>query len=133
MFTKRLYRSFQFNFKLFKSITDWTVLLYLVVPSVIISFFLYRDIAGNFQVMEIQPISLLLLFFGISFFLVKPSLRLFIYDADLLFYKQQGKKFFILNYGVIVIHFYIITLYLSFCLCLLRLLSYFHFGKSFSL
>lgn len=92
MFTKRLYRSNQFNFKLFKSITDWTVLLYLVVPSVIIGFFLYRDIAGNFQVMKLQPIPLLLLFFGISFFLVKPSLRLFIYDADLLFYKQQGRK-----------------------------------------
>lgn len=92
MFTKRLYRSYQFNFKLIKSITDWTVLLYLVVPSIIIGFFLYRDIAGNFQVFELQPIPLLLLLFGLSFFLVKPSLRLFIYDADLLFYKQQGRK-----------------------------------------
>lgn len=92
MFTKRLYRSYQFNFKLIKSITDWTVLLYLVVPSVIIGFFLYRDIAGNFQIFELQPIPLLLLLFGISFFLVKPSLRLFIYDADLLFFKQQRRK-----------------------------------------
>lgn len=92
MFVKRLYRSYQFNFKLIKSITDWTVLLYLVVPSLIIGFFLYRDIAGNFQVFELQPIPLSLLFFGLSFFLVKPSLRLFIYDADLLFYKQQERK-----------------------------------------
>src|SRR5690606_10669159 len=92
MFTIRLYRSYQFNFKLLHSITDWTVLLYLVVPSVIIGFFLYRDIAGDFQVLELQPLPLLLLLFGISFFLVKPSLRLFIYDADLLFYKQHGRK-----------------------------------------
>lgn len=92
MFTKRLYCSYQFNLKLIKSITDWIVLLYLVVPSVIIGFFLYRDTAGNFQVFELHPIPLLLLLFGISFLLVKSALRLFIYDADLLFYKQQGSK-----------------------------------------
>ena len=92
MFTKRLYRSYQFNFKLIKSVTDWTVLLYLIVPSTIIGFFLYRDIARNFQVLELQPIPLLLLLFVLSFFLVKPSLRLYIYDADLLFFKQQGRK-----------------------------------------
>lgn len=133
MFTKRLYRSYQFNFKLIKSITDWTVLLYLIVPSTIIGFFLYRDIAQSFQVLELQPIPLLLLLFGLSFFLVKPSLRLYIYDADMLFFKQQGKKFIKSNYGVTVIHFYYITVYLLFCYCSLRPLSYFHFGKSFSL
>ncbi|WP_274307686.1 ABC transporter permease [Solibacillus daqui] len=92
MFVKRLYRSYQFNFKLFKSVFDWTVVLYIAIPSVVISFFLYRDISANFQAIEIQYNILLTLLFGLSFFLIIPSLRLFLYDADLLFYKQQATK-----------------------------------------
>lgn len=102
MFAKRLYRSCQFNFKLLKSIADWTVLLYIVVPSIIISFFLYRDIAVNFQAIEFHQNTLFIMLLGLSFFFVKSSLRLFLYDADLLFYKQQKKKILNLKiYGYI--------------------------------
>lgn len=92
MFTKRLFRSYQFNFKLLKSVFDWTVVLYIALPSIVISFFLYRDISANFQAIEIQHNILLTLLFGLSFILIIPSLRLFLYDADLLFYKQQATK-----------------------------------------
>lgn len=92
MFLKRLYRYYQFNFKLFKSVFDWTVVLYIAIPSIVISFFLYRDISTNFQAIEAQPNILLLVLFGLSFILIIRSLRLFLYDADLLFYKQQATK-----------------------------------------
>ncbi|MGA4517530.1 ABC transporter permease [Solibacillus silvestris] len=117
MFSKRLYRSYQFNVNLIKSITDWTVLLYLVVPSIIIGFFLYRDFAVNFQVIELQQNFLLTLLFGLSFFLVKTSIRLFVYDADLLFYKQQVRKIhqiklFGYSYSFIYFNFVLIILLL---------------------
>lgn len=92
MLLKRLYRYYRFNFKLFKSVFDWTVLLYIALPTVVISFFLYRDISIAFQTIEIQPNVLLALLFGLSFILLNSSLRLFLYDADLLFYKQLATK-----------------------------------------
>lgn len=92
MFLKRLYRYYHFNFKLFKSVFDWTVLLYIALPAVVIGFFLYRDISSEFQAIEIQPNVLLTLLFGLSFILLNSSLRLFLYDADLLFYKQLATK-----------------------------------------
>ncbi|MGN7479068.1 ABC transporter permease [Solibacillus silvestris] len=92
MFTKRLYRSYQFNFKLFKSVFDWTVVLYVAIPGFVISFFLYCDISENFHAFELQQNAILVLLFLLSFFLVKSSVRLFMYDADLLFYKQQTTK-----------------------------------------
>ena len=92
MFLKRLRTSFQFNFKLWKSVLDWTVIAYIAIPSIIIGFFLIRDFLINSSTIELAPTIFISLFFLLSFFVSKSSLRLFLYDADLLFYKQQLNK-----------------------------------------
>lgn len=92
MFLKRLRTSFHFNFKLWKSVLDWTVVAYIAIPSIIIGFFLIRDVLINSSLIELTPTVFLSFFFLLSFFMSKSSLRLFLYDADLLFYKQQLNK-----------------------------------------
>lgn len=92
MFKKRLLTSYQFNFKLWKSIVDWTVFAYIFIPGCIIAVFLYRDFLKNLQPIVIDSTFILLPLLIISFFISKSTIRFFIYDADLLFLYQNSKK-----------------------------------------
>ena len=92
MFNKRLYTSYKFNLKLWNSVVDWTVLAYILIPGSIIVGFLYRDFVLNLQPVSIEPIVFLIAFLIISFFVSKSTIRFFIYEADLLFLKQNVKK-----------------------------------------
>lgn len=92
MFIKRLHASIQFNFKLWKSVIDWIVVVYFIVPASAISYFLIRDFLQSSSSLSLSPTIFTALFFIISFFLVQTSLRLFLYDADVLFYKQLKNK-----------------------------------------
>lgn len=92
MFKKRLLASYQYNIKLLKSVFDWTVLLYIAVPTFVIGIFLYRDfLLSNFS-FSIEPVLFLSILFILSFFLCKSTIRLFLYEADLLFLRQNEKK-----------------------------------------
>ena len=92
MLQKRLRTAYQFNFKLWKSVLDWTVITYIAIPGLIIGFFLMRDFLLHTTVLELAPQVFLTLLFVLSFFICKSSLRLFLYEADLLFYKQLTHK-----------------------------------------
>lgn len=97
MFKRRLFISFKFNFKLWKSVLDWTIFAYLFIPSVVIGGFLYRDFVMNRQSATFEPLIFLIGLFVLSFVLTKPTLRLFLYEADLLFYRQNALKIRILK------------------------------------
>ena len=105
MFQKRLLASYQFNFRLWKSILDWTVIAYIAIPNIIIGFFLYRDFLLSNPSFTISPTIFLTVFFFCSLFLCKSSIRFFIYDADLLFLRQNVKKFLAIRTNAILYNF----------------------------
>ena len=106
MFQKRLLSSFQFNFNLWKSILDWTVIVYITIPSIIIGFFLYRDFLLSNPSFTISPTIFLTVLFLCSFLFCKSTVRLFIYDADLLFLRQNPKKFLAIKTNALIYNFF---------------------------
>lgn len=119
MFKKRLFASYQFNIKLWNSILDWTVLLYIAVPSLVIGIFLYRDFLLNLSAFSIDPLIFLTVLFMLSFLLCKSSIRLFLYDADLLFFRQNEKKIASIKTIAIIYGFTLYNLQLLFILSIL--------------
>lgn len=90
-FKLRVRKQWQLNSKLFKSIADWTVLLYLLIPAVLFVYYLYREIKGEFGVFEVIPlpisIFLLLLITGGGY------IRTFVEPGDQLFLIQHKGTF----------------------------------------
>ena len=105
MFQKRLLTSYQFNFKLWKSILDWTVIAYIAIPSIIIGFFLYRDFLLNNPLFTISPTIFITVLLLCSFLFCKSTVRLFLYDADLLFLRQNTKKFLAIKTNALIYSF----------------------------
>ena len=106
MFRKRLLASFQFNFNLWKSVLDWTVIIYITIPSIIIGFFLYRDFLLSNPSFTISPTIFLTVLLLCSFLFCKSTVRLFLYDADLLFLRQNTKKFLAIKTNALIYSFF---------------------------
>jgi len=93
MFRMRVLKQWKWNSKLFKSIADWTVLLYLLIPATVFLYYLYREtvLKGEFGVFEMIPfpicIFLLLIIASGGF------IRTFVEPADRLFYIQHNIEF----------------------------------------
>jgi ABC-2 type transport system permease protein len=106
MFQKRLLASYQFNLKLWRSLLDWTVTAYIVIPSIVIGFFLYRDFLISNPSFTISPTTFLTVLLLCSFLFCKSTVRLFIYDADLLFLRQNIKKFLAIKTNAMIYNFF---------------------------
>ncbi|MEK4627674.1 MAG: ABC transporter permease [Solibacillus sp.] len=92
MFIRRWKGSALYNIKLFRSVLDWTVIVYLVIPAFVIGGFSYFEAVSNLQSFSIDTNLFLLLLFIVCFVATKSSIRLYLYDADLLFYRQNERK-----------------------------------------
>ncbi|MGE7999460.1 ABC transporter permease [Lysinibacillus sp. NPDC093190] len=86
---KKLERSH--NFKLLASVVDWTVALYVVVPAIVVGFFLYKDFILNISTSWVIHIPLV--FFIVLLFLITriETIRTYLQRADRLFLIQNRK------------------------------------------
>lgn len=128
LFIKRLLKSWLYQYKVFKSIADWTVMLYIIVPALTIFAFVYRswwtDIPHWFE-----NVPFFLLFFLLYFVSWNGNIRTYVEDADKVFLikkfplflgmKKWGYGYSLLYQAVITIG--AITVLLPF------LLNYYHF------
>lgn len=80
------------NIKLFVSIVDWTVALYIVVPSIIIGFFLYKDFAIHVETLWVAKIPLTMYIITLFFVTRIETIRTYLQRADRLFLIQNSKK-----------------------------------------
>ncbi|MFE3576444.1 ABC transporter permease [Lysinibacillus sp. NPDC059133] len=80
------------NFKLLASIVDWTVALYVVVPAIVIGFFLYKDFILNISTSWVIHIPLV--FIIVLLFLITriETIRTYLQRADHLFLIQNRKQ-----------------------------------------
>lgn len=89
LFRKRLGRQWQFNLTIFKSIADWTVWIYLFIPTALFSYYLYREtiMQKQFGLLEWIPFEV---FLYVLFLLLQTgTIRSYLESADQLFLIQQ--------------------------------------------
>lgn len=84
LFFTRLVRSWKYQYHVFKSIADWTVMLYLIIPGVVIFAFIYRSWWHDIPTW-IEDIPLILLFFILYFSVWSGNIRTYIEEADKVF------------------------------------------------
>lgn len=82
----------QKNIKLLASIVDWTVALYMVLPGVIIGFFLYKDFATHVQTLWVAHVPLIMWIVLLFFVTRMPTIRTYLQRADRLFLIQDSKQ-----------------------------------------
>lgn len=92
-FKLRVRKQWQVNSKLFKSIADWTVLLYLLIPVSLFVYYLYREtvLKGEFGVFEVIPLSICI--FILLLITSGGYIRTFVEPADRLFFIQHKGTF----------------------------------------
>ncbi|MFY3792450.1 ABC transporter permease [Ureibacillus sp. MALMAid1270] len=93
IFKLRVRKQWQLNSKLFKSVADWTVLLYLLVPAVLFIYYLYREtvLKGEFGVFEVIPLPLVI--FVLMLITSGGYIRSFIEPGDRVFLIQHHRQF----------------------------------------
>ncbi|MFD1706789.1 ABC transporter permease [Siminovitchia sediminis] len=99
---RRIRENWHFQYSVLKSVVDWTVLVYLVLPAVGISFFIYRSwwIEAPGWI-ESVPFGL---FFSICFFLLWGStFQTYIREADNVFLRKQERLMLRMKQGGIVL------------------------------
>ena len=87
----------QRNSKLLKSIVDWTVALYLVVPGAIIGYFLYKDFANTVENLWVTHVPLIIWIILLLFVTRMPPIRSYLQHADRLFLIQNQKQLILLK------------------------------------
>ncbi|MGE7692683.1 ABC transporter permease [Lysinibacillus sp. NPDC094177] len=80
------------NFKLLASIIDWTVALYIVVPALVIGFFLYKDFILNISTSWVVHIPLALFIVLLLIITSIETIRTYLHRADRLFLIQNRKQ-----------------------------------------
>ncbi|MEG0259704.1 MAG: ABC transporter permease [Lysinibacillus sp.] len=89
LFKERFLLEWQRNKKLFASIFDWTVTVYIAIPALIISFFLYKDYALHVESLWIADLHLAIILLALFVFTSKLTIRTYLQRADRLFLVQQ--------------------------------------------
>lgn len=80
------------NIKLLASLIDWTVALYLVIPTAIISFFLYKDFAIHVQTLWVAQVPLVIIILLLFFVTRLSNIRTYLQRADRLFLIQNRQQ-----------------------------------------
>lgn len=94
LFRQRMLRDWQFQFKAFRSIADWTIWLYLIIPGAAILFFMYRSwwVEATPTWLEWMPLNLFFLL-G-SFFAWDGAFRIYTDEADRVFLLKKSHLFY---------------------------------------
>lgn len=92
LFLRRLLDEWKFQFRVVRTIIDWTVALYLIVPGIVIFSFIYRS--WWLEVPEwIQPIPIGAVFLLFYFIVWMGHFRTFVLEADKLFLVKHTELF----------------------------------------
>ena len=105
LFWMRLKQEWEHRFRTIKSIVDWTVFVYFVLPATVISFFIYRSWWLEMpNWMDGVPIQLLALFFLL---LWGDHFHTYVREADRIFLRKNKKLFLQLKqWGIIYSYLY---------------------------
>lgn len=129
LFKTRVKQQWKFHLKLFRSVADWTTYIYLIIPSVLFLFYLYKETILQGEYGFITYISAP--FF--TFFLLSVArigyLRTFVAAADRLFLIQHQRSFSQLKRYAFLYSVISQSLYITFFLLILSpvLQYYYHF------
>lgn len=86
LFFHRLRQNWFYQYNIVKTIADWIIILYILVPSIIASFIMYRSWWIELpQWVEVIPFSLLFILSFLLLFILGGHFRTFIRDADRIF------------------------------------------------
>ncbi|WP_181833291.1 ABC transporter permease [Bacillus taeanensis] len=89
LFFKRVTEEYKFQWGVIRSVFDWSILVYLVIPTIIMVPFLYQDAWQfiHFYWNENIPFSILL--FAVLLLALRGNFRTYLMEADLLFLIQR--------------------------------------------
>ncbi|PWA09744.1 hypothetical protein DCC39_12320 [Pueribacillus theae] len=94
LFRKRLIQEWKFQWGVLRSVFDWTIILYMAIPAMILIPFLYADVWKNIHLYwsEEFPFSILLLL--VLLLSTRGNFRTYVREADLLYVIQRKKLFY---------------------------------------
>ncbi|MBD8067814.1 ABC transporter permease [Bacillus sp. PS06] len=96
LFSNRLLKDLKFQFSVFKTIADWTIWLYLIIPSIVIFIFIYRswwyDIPS-----WIEGFPLFTLFFILYLLSWNGHIRTYLEEADKVFLIKRYESIWMLK------------------------------------
>ena len=105
------------NVKLLRSIVDWTVAIYLLVPTIIVGFFLYKDFATHVQTLWVAQLPFIVYIILLFFITRIETIRTYLQPADRLFLIQRENKLIQLKrsglYWTLLKHLTILVMFLS--------------------
>ena len=93
LFKERVTQQWKFHIKTFRSIADWTTYVYLIIPSMLFLFYLYKETILQGEYGFITYISAPMFIFFLLFVVRGGYLRTFIVVADRLFLMQHEQVF----------------------------------------
>ncbi|WP_100488301.1 ABC transporter permease [Sporolactobacillus pectinivorans] len=92
LFIKRFRQQFQFQWNVIRSVVDWPIMLYIVIPAAAIAPFLYADFWRNIHSYWDARLPSSLLVILLLLLSVSGNIRTYLLDADLLFLIQKKKE-----------------------------------------
>lgn len=93
IFIKRLWQEYRLQWEVIRTVLDWTIIAYIVIPAIIIVPFIYGDIWQQIELYWRNDIPFSLLLFVMLLLSLSGNIRTFIQEADLLFLIQQKTSF----------------------------------------
>lgn len=127
LFYKRLFNEWKFQYGVIKSIADWTILLYIILPTIAISVGIYRSWWIEIpNWVEPIPVELLLLIGYI--FTWFGNVRTFVEEADKVFLIKRKELFLSMKKWSFFYSTFLQTFSLVLCLCILLPFFVVHFN-----
>jgi ABC-2 type transport system permease protein len=88
---QRFMKESKYQWGIIRTVLDWTILLYLAIPAVVIAPFLYVDVWENIHQYWSPSLPIALLLAPVLFLAASGNLRTYLTEADLLFLLQRKK------------------------------------------
>jgi predicted ABC-type exoprotein transport system permease subunit len=97
LFLQRVQEEWKFQLDVFRSVLDWSVLVYLVVPLLIVFSFIYWSMWQTIDLYWDESIPFILLIGLLLLLLMRGNFRTFVYEADILFLLRHSSVFYSLK------------------------------------
>ena len=127
LFKERVEQQWKFHFKMFRSIADWTTYIYLIIPSMLFLFYLYKETILQGEYGFITYISAPFFVFLLLSIARIGYLRTFVAAADRLFLIQHQRSFSQLKRYAFLYSVISQSLYITFFLLILSPVLQYHY------
>ncbi|MEC2074866.1 ABC transporter permease [Metabacillus fastidiosus] len=91
LFNKRLMEELRFQSGVIRSVVDWTIALYIVMPALVAAVMVYKEAWQNISLYWHEDLPFLLLLVLVFLFSLTGNFRTYIMEADLLYVIQREK------------------------------------------